>query len=353
MPLVSFRKSHYQPYAQGMESLTDNASRSTALALRYGGAAHSDEAARTDIDRAGRDVYLPSRPARNLPEAAQQARAECGNALCQSAWHAPWKSRRRPFFEGGWACSSACLKDMVRNALRREHGDVPMYPAPEHRHRVPLGLVLLAQGWITQPQLRRALDAQRENGTGRIGDWLVESCGIDSAYVTRGLGVQWNCPVFSTAGALPSRMALAMPPALLEQHGILPVRTTTGGVLRLVSAERPNPAIAYALNRMHGLEVECGLAPAVEVNALRGTLLEAEAVACDMVTVQDSEELCNRIAATITHHQPVAARLVRVHQHFWLRCWLEEGSVQNAELPRSAEDIHDLLITRGSRSMMS
>ena len=31
---------------------------------------------------------------------------------------------------------------------------------------------MLAQGWITHPQLQKALELQRANGTGRIGDWL-------------------------------------------------------------------------------------------------------------------------------------------------------------------------------------
>ena len=69
-----------------------------------------------------------------------------------------------------------------------------------HRHRVPLGLVLLAQGWITHPQLQTALEAQRASGQGRIGDWLTQSCGLPEERITRGLGVQWSCPVLGTDG---------------------------------------------------------------------------------------------------------------------------------------------------------
>ena len=101
---------------------------------------------------------------------------------------------------------------MVRAAIRRETGemngvgvDVP------HRHRVPLGLVLLAQGWITHPQLQAALEAQKQTGQGRIGDWLVQSCGLAEERVTRGLGVQWSCPVLAMNGFSPSAMALVMP----------------------------------------------------------------------------------------------------------------------------------------------
>ena len=45
---------------------------------------------------------------------------------------------------------------------------------------------MLAQGWITHPQLQKALEAQRENGTGRIGDWLISECGLEAEQITRG-----------------------------------------------------------------------------------------------------------------------------------------------------------------------
>ena len=67
---------------------------------------------------------------------------------------------------------------------------------------MPLGLVLLAQGWITHPQLQAALEAQKASGQGRIGDWLQQSCGLPEERVTRGLGVQWSCPVLALDGLL-------------------------------------------------------------------------------------------------------------------------------------------------------
>ena len=56
--------------------------------------------------------------------------------------------------------------------------------ASPHRHRVPLGLLMLAQGWITHPQLQKALAAQRESGTGRIGEWLMSECGVEAEQIT-------------------------------------------------------------------------------------------------------------------------------------------------------------------------
>ncbi len=36
---------------------------------------------------------------------------------------------------------------------------------------------MLEQGWITQRQLRAALEAQKAAGSGRLGHWLVRQQG--------------------------------------------------------------------------------------------------------------------------------------------------------------------------------
>ncbi len=46
-----------------------------------------------------------------------------------------------------------------RGPVPREQASA--HPVAAHRHRVPIGLVLLAQGWITHDQLKHALEAQR------------------------------------------------------------------------------------------------------------------------------------------------------------------------------------------------
>ncbi len=80
-----------------------------------------------------------------------QQRWLCGNLECSSGWTMPWRSRRRPIFEGQWGCSGRCVLAMVQAAVRRELGDAGESAiSSPHRHRVPLGLMMLAQGWITQ-----------------------------------------------------------------------------------------------------------------------------------------------------------------------------------------------------------
>ncbi len=154
----------------------------------------------------GRDGYAAALPSRGAVTPRERT---CGAPDCRGGWIAPWKNRRRPIFEQEWGCGERCLTTLVQAAVQRETGDGVREAEPQpHRHRVPLGLVLLAQGWITHPQLQTALQAQRETGRGRIGDWLTQSCGLDQEHIARGLGVQWNCPVLSLEGFSPAKMAL-------------------------------------------------------------------------------------------------------------------------------------------------
>ncbi len=128
-----------------------------------------------------------------------------------------------------------------------------------HRHRVPLGLLMLAQGWITPPQLRHALEAQRQNGTGRIGEWLIAECGLETEQITRGLSMQWNCPVLSADGFSPEAMALVMPGIFVEQFGMLPLRIAGGRILYLAFEDGLDASAALAVEQMTGLKCESGI----------------------------------------------------------------------------------------------
>ncbi len=115
----------------------------------------------------------------------------CANSGCRSGWLHLFRSRTTPVFEGGWTCSASCTRARAAAAVRRELEG--RQTAPEvHRHRIPLGLTMLEQGWITAGQLRRALDAQKAAGGGRLGHWLIHQQGVSEKLVTRALGLQWS-----------------------------------------------------------------------------------------------------------------------------------------------------------------
>lgn len=275
----------------------------------------------------------------------------CGNPACAGGWLTFMKDHRRPMFEGRWGCTAGCLEAMVRRAVRRESG---VRHAEErdsgHRHRLPLGLVLLAQGRITTTQLEQALDRQRRAGRGRIGRWLMEEYGLDPDCIARALAVQWGCPVLAMEGFDPERMALAAPRLLVEQLGMVPLRMAGERTLQLAFRERPDAAAAFALERMTGLKVESGLAAPAEWMAAQQRLCACDFVEAEFEQVAEIGLLPRRIAAALGRMRPRAARLVRAHEFFWLRMWLEADAMDSraGSMPRTREDVADRLYAIGA-----
>jgi hypothetical protein len=290
----------------------------------------------------GRDAYRPSTSA---VAGATGADRMCGAPGCNGGWMMPWKNRRRPIFEQDWSCSAKCLAAVVKTAVRRETGDGVREDRNEpHRHRVPLGLVLLAQGWISHPQLQIALEAQRSSGRGRIGDWLAQSCGLEEERITRGLGVQWNCPVLTVDGFSPAAMALVMPKRLVAEFGLIPLRIAGSSLLYLAFEERMNAGVAFGVEQMSGLKVESGLLTGTHFESARRAVLAADGVPVQVRLVSDRDSLTAGIVRALEQRQPIATRLVRVHQYYWLRMWLETGATQGVgSVPPSPEDVEDHL----------
>jgi hypothetical protein len=310
-------------------------------ALRVGnGVAWQEDEYRPSKELAGFERYgLPS------PAGKTSQRRVCGNFECESGWTMPWRNRRRPIFEGQWGCSGRCVLAMVRAAVRRELGDGGTSAAlSPHRHRVPLGLLMLAQGWITHPQLQKALAAQRE--TGKIGEWLLSECGVEAEQITRGLSMQWGCPVLTTEGFSPESMALVMPKVFVDRFGLLPLRVAGSRILYIGFANNLDASSALAMEQMTELKVESGVVEGAQFEAARSKLLACEGVETKLETVEDKDSMAARITAILEQKQPVAARLVRLHQDYWLRMWLESGTVgRTGSLPVSHEDVKDHVFT--------
>jgi hypothetical protein len=239
---------------------------------------------------------------------------------------------------------------MVRASVRRELGDgVVIGPVAPHRHRVPLGLLMLAQGWITHPQLQRALAAQRESGTGRIGEWLMSECGLEPEQITRGLSMQWGCPVLTTEGFSPEAMALAVPRVFVEKFGLLPMRVAGLRILYLGFADRLDASAAFATEQMTELKVESGVVEGAQFEVARNRLLACDGVETKVEAAEDKDAMAARITAVLEQKQPIASRLVRLHQYYWLRMWLESGALGKVgSLPATGEDVRDYVFAVGT-----
>ena len=268
----------------------------------------------------------------------------CANPNCDSGWLHLFRSRTTPVFENGWNCSTACTRARLAIAVRRELEG--RQNAPElHRHRIPLGLTMLEQGWITQTQLRRALEAQRLAGGGRLGHWLVRQEGVSEKLVTRALGIQWSCPVLPLEFHDAEALTAYLPRLFVDAFGALPLRVAAGKLLYLGFADRLDAVLALAIERMTGLRVESGLVEDSLFAPAHTRMLSARFPPVELMEATSELAVVLALSKAIEKTRPVEARLVRVHDCLWLRMWTR---AENGVLADAAS-IHDLICSLGLR----
>jgi hypothetical protein len=240
----------------------------------------------------------------------------CANSHCTSGWLHPWRSRHAPRFEGAWACSAACTDVLVATAARRElRGRDEVQGA--HAARMPLGLILLARGWISRQELEQALALQRATGRGRIGYWLRQVAGISEEMVARALAAQWNC-IALTGGS--SEMAPApelIPAQIRESCGLLPLRHARRRTLYVAGEQRVEHSAIAAIERMLGLPIEPVF---VEDSRWPSSARERPGLA-EMRTPAGDQTVIELMTEIVEQERPQDSCLVRVKDFFWLRIW--------------------------------
>ncbi|HEY3703663.1 MAG TPA: hypothetical protein VGL22_01290 [Terracidiphilus sp.] len=292
--------------------------RSTQLALPTAMEQASPAAAWTDPEQSEEFGTRAARLPGHLPP--RGLLRECANPGCSSGWLQIWRSRSVPIFERGWNCSLECTAARLQAAVSREL-DGRGSSATVHRHRVPLGLLMLEQGWITQAQLRGALEGQRANRAGRIGHWLIAKEGVSEHLVTRALGLQWSCPVLPLEYHDPEGLSPVIPRLFVDAFGAVPLRVAAGRLIYLGFEDRLDPALSLAVERMSGLRVESGLVQGSQFRPAHARMLEAKFPPVELLEATSEPALVRALAKAVERAKPVESRLVRVHDCLWLRMW--------------------------------
>jgi Type II secretion system (T2SS), protein E, N-terminal domain len=191
----------------------------------------------------------------------RHALPQCGEAGCTVArrlWRrARWWDRAIRL-HGTRYCAPQCFENAMRQSLARISTTV-LSTASVH-HRIPLGLLLLSRGQLTNPQLRAALAAQKESGRHRLGEWLEQMGYATEQQVTAALGVQWACPVLP-AGVNPDQRTLRLLPfRWLEAFRMLPLQfVPTTRVFYLAFSEGIDYSALYAVEQMLACHTEACL----------------------------------------------------------------------------------------------
>lgn len=270
---------------------------------------------------------------RTQPEAGSSSLLpECANPNCTSGWLHLWRRRRMPVIEGGWLCSPACTQTRVQELVNREFRGAMDAPGA-HRHRIPLGLVLLSAGWITHEQLKKALQAQKAGAKERIGEWLVKHCGLEEQRVTQALSLQWNCPVFSRPTGHAGFRVSPVPRIFVETFGVLPLRLSATGILYIAFEDRVDHSLTLALERMTRLRVEAGLLGESDFHRHHQSVLSMPYPRARLMEARSARDMTGLLARLIEKEKPSETRMVRVHDFFWLRFWKSENSRSEKNAP--------------------
>lgn len=239
----------------------------------------------------------------------------CGNSQCRTGWLQLFRRRSVPRFEGKWACSARCMEQIVAESVRYQIES--WQPAAQERAlRMPLGLILLSRGWITRQELQEALAAQRSACHGRIGEWLRRLHGIGEETITKALGIQWNCAVLPSGTPALEFAPSCVPAFLRKRYRLALLRQRPDASLYLAGRDRAEHAAARALEHMLGEPVQAAF---LEDSAWSSENMDAVDATELHLPGQDGVVTC--IAGLLEQLQPADARLVRIHDHLWLRVW--------------------------------
>ena len=124
---------------------------------------------------------------------------------------------------------------------------------------------MLSRGLVDNEQLKKALKAQKESGSGRVGEWLRHIGAVSEEQVTQILGLQWSIPVFPLNQSRRFlECAHLVPFPLLEVAEMVPVHhIPTSQHLYVAFVDRVNYSALYAVEKM----LECHTEPCLAVQS--------------------------------------------------------------------------------------
>lgn len=283
------------------------------------------------------DVYLPSTRETAVPHVDRSA-CLCGARLPLQV-RLGFRSRTRPVLEGRWCCSESCLQARIASIVRL--GSPQNGAQRRHAHRVPLGLLLLQTGAVTQAQLRDALEQSRSEQQ-RVGQVLVRDHGVPEQVLAGALAQQWGCGSWDLHGLRPQESACLAPAAVIQRTGMLPVRVLSDDQIGIAFDTDPDQQAIFALKRIHDRPVLAGIAHASQMAEARQQMRQAQCVQATETECENTQELVREIVRLLQRVQPIESRWARLHNIFWMRLWLEPAAL--AAGPINRDDVLDHIV---------
>jgi hypothetical protein len=228
--------------------------------------------------------------------------------------------------QGRWYCGPDCFEHAAQKEFRR------LCAAPEpglkKAHRMPIGLLMLSRGMISDAQLKQALALQREQGIGKIGRLLQDIGAATENDVAAGLAAQWGCSVYPLEGAAEFlQCASLLPLSLLEAGRMLPVHHVQAQqTLYLAFVEGIDRNALYAVDQMLNLKtIPCIVSESAYLDAI-GELSRAEDLRTTVFESRfDSREMASTTRSYAWRVGSDDVSIVRSGRFIWVRLQSLQG----------------------------
>jgi hypothetical protein len=167
--------------------------------------------------------------------------------------------------EDKWYCSYRCVASSVDEQITR------LLSTPSRRSgntpRMPLGLMLVSRGHISEMDLKRASEQLRRNG-GELGEILVNMGLISERQVVATRASQWGCPLF-TPTTESQHVSVKLPPTLLRRCNMVPLHySATGKKLLMGFVDSIEYGVLYAIEQVLGCKTHPCFITRAELDAL-------------------------------------------------------------------------------------
>ena len=251
----------------------------------------------------------------------QEMGLPCGLVSCsgnKSPWTHIWRPPAGAFLQGVFYCQPKCLETALIAQLARLY---PSAPAAVPSNRIPLGLLMVARGWLTHEQVVTAVAAQQSANSGKIGDWFEKLGFATEQQVTSALGLQWGCPVASSLDSVANAPFGRIPFGILEAFQMLPLHFVTAtNTLYIAFGERVDHAALYTIEKV----LDCRTQPCVGVRKSVAAELDQmrqqpRPHEIEFGPMHDCTEIGRVGASYMLRLGADEARLGRVGQFIWLR----------------------------------
>jgi len=245
---------------------------------------------------------------------------QCANSACtaKSLMHAVSKRNAGMRLFEQWFCGPDCFEAGARQrivellSLRSTQEKPPAM-------RMPLGLLLLSRGVLTQEQIKVALDQQRQTGA-NFGEVVQELGFATQQHVTAAVAAQWACPVFSP-GDRPLPQEVHIPGCLLQMYGMLPVHFSEIGRRLMVGfVSRVQHHILYTIEQITSCTATPCFISASEYRKHMQSLAAAE-VENELVFDRNNStaEIAKLVRNYVNQTGAAEARFGMCRDHLWVR----------------------------------